>query len=222
MDQTPAHEQHNPDLLKLIPKDAKSLVEVGCSSGALAREYKKLNADSRYVGVEIDPEYAKLARRYCDAVIECDIESLDEITLRDTLQSECWIFGDALEHLRDPWLLLARIRAFIPNDGSVVACIPNAQHWSVQARLSCGDFRYEESGLMDKTHIRWFTRTTIVEMFSNAGFGIVEGFPRIFDEPDRERVLPAIRAMAVAIGADPEITVSDALALQYVIKAVPN
>src|SRR5665647_674801 len=129
MDQTPAHERHNPDLLKLIPKDARVLVEVGCSSGALAREYKKINSNCRYIGVECVSEYAKLAERHCDSVIETDIESVDENFLRDTLACDCWIFGDALEHLMNPWLLLSRIRKIIPDNGSIVACIPNAQHW---------------------------------------------------------------------------------------------
>ncbi|HJV74348.1 MAG TPA: methyltransferase domain-containing protein [Noviherbaspirillum sp.] len=221
MHQTPVHEQHNPDLLAFIPKNAKRLVEVGCSSGALAREYKRINKDSHYIGIEIVPEYAQLAQRYCDQVMELDIEEVDEGYLRDKLLSECWIFGDALEHLKDPWALLAKIRQVIPESGSIVACIPNAQHWSIQARLSCGDFRYESSGLLDRTHLRWFTRATIIDMFEEARFEIVEGIPRIFDEPARENFLPAIRAMATSMGVDPDMAVDDALPLQYVIRAVP-
>lgn len=221
MDQTPAHENHNPDLLELIPRNAKTIVEVGCSSGALAREYKKINSDCRYVGVECVPEYVKLAERYCDSVIELDIERANEDIFRDTLACDCWIFGDVLEHLRDPWTLLSRIRKFIPDSGSVVACIPNAQHWSVQARLSCGDFRYENSGLLDRTHLRFFTKHTIMEMFHNAGFKIANAGAKIYNEPDREKVLPVIKSMAACIGADPDMAARDALPFQYVIRAVP-
>lgn len=222
MDQTPATEQHNPDLLSFIPKDVRRIVEVGCGSGALAREYKKINGACSYIGIDVVPEYTKLARRYCDTVLELDIESVDEKFLQDNLNCDCWVFGDALEHLRDPWLLLSRVRKIIPGEGNIVACIPNAQHWSVQARLNCGMFRYQISGLLDKTHLRWFTRTTIIEMFQTAGFRIVEGRPRIFDDPEREKVLPAIRLMAQCIGADPEVAVNDALPLQYVVRAVPS
>ena len=220
MEQTPLHEQHNPDLLNFIPKDAKRIVEVGCSSGALAREYKKINSNCRYIGVECVAKYAKLAEKYCDSVVVLDIESVDENFIRDEFSCDCWIFGDALEHLRDPWLLLKKIRKSIAKDGSIVACIPNVQHWSVQARLSCGDFRYENSGLLDKTHLRWFTRQTIVEMFQNTGFKIVEGMPRIFDEPRRETILPIIKLMAERIGVNPEMAVNDALPLQYVVRAI--
>jgi SAM-dependent methyltransferase len=221
MQQTPVHEVHNPDLLRFMPPDLRRIVEVGCSSGALAREYKKLNPGCYYTGIEIAPEFAELARRHCDSVHVLDIEDASEAYLRESLGADGWIFGDALEHLRDPWSLLERIRRIVPSTGCVVACIPNAQHWSVQARLSAGLFRYEPSGLLDRTHLRWFTRITIVEMFHGAGFKIVAGVPRILNEPQRETVLPAIRTMASSLGIDPEQAVTDALALQYVVRAVP-
>lgn len=221
MEQTPVHEQHNVDLLTLIPSEVKTLVEIGCSSGALAREYKKINRHCHYIGVDIVPEYVKLAKRFCDTAIALDIETADSVFLREKLSSECWIFADSLEHLRDPWALLSKIRKIIPANGCIVACIPNAQHWSVQARLSIGDFRYQDMGLLDKTHLRWFTRATIVEMFENAGFQIVAGKPRILDEPDREKFLPLIHAMASSLGVDADLAVSDAIPFQHVVKAVP-
>ncbi|MDR3481509.1 MAG: methyltransferase domain-containing protein [Burkholderiaceae bacterium] len=221
MQQTPIHDVHNADLLAYIPKDARRLVEVGCSSGALAREYKKINANSHYIGIEIVPEYAQLAKRHCDEVMTFDIETLDVDFLRKKLSGDCWIFADSLEHLRDPWSLLSKIRQIIPSDGSIVACIPNAQHWSVQARLSCGAFVYEDIGLLDRTHLRWFTRATIFDMFEKAGFKIVDGMPRVYDEPDREKILPSIRTMATNMGADPDMAVNDALPTQYVVKATP-
>jgi SAM-dependent methyltransferase len=222
MDQTPVHDDHNPDLLKLMPTGARFVIEVGCSSGALAREYRKLNKQCRYVGVEISPKYAKLARRYCDAVFDIDIECAGGELFDDAATCDCWIFGDSLEHLRDPWSLLGRIRQVIPSGGCVVACIPNAQHWSMQVRLSYGNLRYEDSGLLDRTHLRWFTRSTILEMFRDTGFRIEGGIPRVFDEPNRDRFLPLIGAMAEAVGANRETAINDAIPFQYVIKAVPN
>jgi SAM-dependent methyltransferase len=220
MDQTPVHEQHNPDLLCLMPLAARRIVEVGCSSGALAREYKKANPSCDYVGVEIVDEYARLARRHCDSVLELDIETLDEEAVR-RLEADCWVFGDSLEHLRDPWALLRRIRASIPRDGQVVACIPNAQHWSVQARLACGELRYEDLGLLDRTHLRWFTRITILEMFQQSGFKVIAMNARVFNDPQRDRVLPAIEMMARSLGANAAQAVADATVFQYVLGAVP-
>jgi SAM-dependent methyltransferase len=220
MEQTPIHELHNPDLLRFIPISSRRLIEVGCSSGALAREFKKLAPEASYLGIEIDANYAELAKRFCDDVTVLNIENADVDFWRDHADRDCWIFGDTLEHLQNPWHILRRIYEILPAGGAVVACIPNAQHWSLQARLSIGDFRYESSGLMDKTHLRWFTRQTILEMFSQAGFVIEDGMPRIFDEPQREIFLPIIGEMAKLAGADPQVAISDALPLQYVIRAI--
>jgi len=221
MEQTPVHERHNPDLLGVMPTTATRVIEVGCSSGALAREYRKLNASARYTGIEIDAGYAKLATRHCDEVLHLDIESADDAFFRAAGDCDCWVFGDTLEHLRDPWRVLQRIRTTLPPHGCIVACVPNVQHWSLQVRLSTGAFRYEPAGLLDRTHLRWFTRQTLVDLFRSCGFRIELGLPRIFDEPDRDRFLPLIAALAKAAGANPEVAVGDALAFQYVIRATP-
>ena len=92
----------------------------------------------------------------------------------------------------------------------------------MQDKSSISDFRYEKSGLFDKTHLRWFTRQTIFDMFDQAGFEIKAGMPRIFNEPSRELFLPIIEQMAKAAGVDPQVAVSDALPLQYVIRGVPK
>jgi SAM-dependent methyltransferase len=221
MEQTPAHDRHNPELLKFMPDNARRVVEVGCSTGALARAYKAINPQAHYIGVEIDPAYAELARRHCDEVLVQDMDAVGPELLRSSLAADCWVFGDSLEHLRDPWALLAKIRAAIPADGCIAACIPNAQHWSVQMRLNSGEFRYEDAGLLDRTHLRWFTRRTMHEMFAQAGFKITQGHAIIFHDPRRDQFLPAIGAMATAAGADAEMAVRESLATQYVWLAVP-
>lgn len=218
--QTPIHDQHNPELLSEMPLDAKRVIEVGCSSGALARAYRKLNPSCEYIGTEIDPDYAAVARQHCQQVIVGNIEQmLDEI---QTTQGkfDCWVFGDVLEHLYDPWRVLKRIAddLLTPN-GSVVACIPNIQYWGMQLSVNMGDFRYQDSGLMDRTHIRWFTRVTIIEMFEKAGLQVVSVSGRIFDEPQREKFMPLLRALAEATGADPDQAVEDATPLQWVVCA---
>lgn len=221
MEQTPIHDNFNPDLLRFLPPGMKRVVEVGSSSGALARAYRETNPGCEYIGIEIDPAYVEASKRHCSDVICGNVEHLEDDVFGRLFPADCWVFGDALEHLYDPWALLERIRKQIGPASRIVACVPNAQHWSMQASLNCGLLRYQPSGLMDRTHIRWFTRTTLVEMFAGAGFRIVDGCSRIFDEPQRDHVLPAIRAMASAIGANPQQAVDDALPLQWVVSAVP-
>lgn len=220
--QSSAPQNYNHDLLRLIPANARGVVEIGCNNGALANAYKLINPTCVYTGVEIDPDNAERARAYCDAVLHLDIESVGDDffeAYRDS--SNVWIFGDVLEHLRDPWKVLARIRRALPSDGCVVVCLPNAQHWSLQAKLSVGDLRYEDSGLLDRTHLRFFTRATMFELFQGAGLKIEQGYPRIFGELKNENIISAIKLMALGVGADPDLALQDAMALQYVVKAVP-
>ncbi len=210
---------YNPDLLALMPPGHR-VIEVGCSTGALAHAYQALHGDTDYWGIEFDPKAAEMARRHCKQVMALDVEAMSDKELAELGSRTCWVFGDVLEHLRDPWRLLARIRKVLPPGGCIVVSVPNAQHWQLQAKLAIGDFRYTDAGVMDRTHLRWFTRITLLEMFAQAGFRMEAGTPRIFDEPEREKVLPVIRAMAEAAGRSPELAVQDALALQYVVRFV--
>jgi SAM-dependent methyltransferase len=221
--QTPIENRHNTELLALMPTTAARVVEVGCGGGALAREYAKLNPACDYIGIEVEPEYAALARAWCSRVITGNIESIDDPTFDSLFPCSCWVFADVLEHLWDPWSVLRRIRQRLPNDASIIACIPNAQHWSFQARLNCGALRYEASGLLDRTHIRWFTRATAIEMFQSTGFEVVDGGARLVEENEvhRNAGLAGVRAMAEAIGGDMDAAVSDAIAFQWIICAAP-
>jgi 2-polyprenyl-3-methyl-5-hydroxy-6-metoxy-1,4-benzoquinol methylase len=221
MKQTPAYNIVNMDLFNFMPLDCSRVVEVGCMHGDLARVYRSNNLRSEYIGIEIDPEYAKVAERHCTRTIAGNIEELDAKTMNSLFPSDCWVFGDCLEHLRDPWMLLRRIRESIDSDGCLLACIPNAQNWSVQMRLAKGHFFYEDSGLMDRTHIRWFTRITLIEMFKSTGWKIENAISRNLHAPQEEQCLAAIAAMAKMAGFDAAVAVQDATPFQYVFKVKP-
>ncbi|WP_157269899.1 class I SAM-dependent methyltransferase [Azohydromonas aeria] len=222
MKQTPAHHVVNQELLALIPDGAQRVVEIGCMLGAMAQAWRGAHPRAEYVGVDIDPDYARAAAEHCTQAFAGDVERLEPAVFDSLFPSDCWIFGDCLEHLRDPWTLLRRIRERIDPQGCLLTCIPNAQHWSVQWRLASGQFRYEDNGLMDRTHIRWFTRITMLEMFAAAGWKVEQGLTRNLPaSPLQEGVLAGIRSMAQASGFDPETAVRDALPFQYVFKLVP-
>ena len=222
MKQTPLRDYFNADVLALVPKEATRVVEVGCGNGAMAREYRKINPRCEYVGIEIVPEYAEASGAYCTRVLIGNIERMSEGDFQSLFPSSCWIFSDVLEHLYDPWAVLRRIRSAIAADSSVIASIPNAQHWSIQRYLNRGDLMYKEIGLMDRTHIRWFTRITISELFGVTGFKIVEGGGIIVDElPEQRATLEGIRALARVAGTDPEEAVADATPFQWIVRAMP-
>lgn len=222
MKQTPAHSVVNMDLFALIPPQAERVVEVGCMHGQMGRMFLQGKPQASYVGIDIDPDYAQVAAAHCTRTIAGDIETLNEAVFDSLFPSDCWIFGDCLEHLRDPWAMLQKVRSRIAPGGALVACIPNAQHWSVQWRLMTGQFRYEDSGLMDRTHLRWLTRITMLEMFAATGWRVDHGVARYLPEsPLQASVLEGVRAFAQVCGANVDEAVRDATAFQYVFRLLP-
>ena len=117
---------------------------------------------------------------------------------------------------------MKRVREHIDPAGCMLICIPNAQHWSVQWRLLSGNFRYEDQGLMDRTHIRWFTRQTLLEMFADTGWQIAQGMTRNIASPAEAQSLQAVRAFATASGLDPDQAERDAKPFQYMFSLRPH
>ncbi len=223
MKQTPAYDVANTDILSLVPDAARRVVDVGCMLGTLARAIRQRSPQTKVTGIDIDPDYAERAAEHCDEAFSCDIESIETDRWDGLFPSDCWVFGDCLEHLRDPWTLLKNIRTAIDDDGCLLVCLPNAQHWSVQWRLASGQFRYESSGLMDRTHIRWFTRTTALEMLQTSGWTVEAGMTRNLPPVQgQDDYLQALRSLALAGGFDQDQAVADAVPFQYIFKCVPD
>jgi len=219
--QTPAHEGFNQDVLQMMPTNLARVVEVGSSSGALAGVYRQSNPQTEYIGMEIDAEYAKWSSQRCSRVLHANIEHISDAELQSLLPVDCWVFADVLEHLYDPWRVLKRLRTMMRPTDCVVACLPNTQHWSVLTRLVSGNLWYEDMGLLDRTHIRFFTRITLIKMFEEAGFRIEAGRPRIFNFEHQQTVVEAIHAFARTLGLDPELCARDAVVFQHVVRAYP-
>lgn len=209
----------NADLLEFVPEGAVRVVEAGCADGAFGRAWLDRHPRGDCVGIEVDAALAALARTRLPRVLAADVERLDDATLAALAPVDAWVFGDVLEHLVDPWALLARIRATLAPSGAVAACIPNMQHWSVTVRLVTGELHYEAAGLLDRTHLRWFTRATIDAMFRGAGYDVVRWGRRVYDAPMRDRALAAIGNMAAVVGADPDAARSDADVFQWLVLA---
>jgi 2-polyprenyl-3-methyl-5-hydroxy-6-metoxy-1,4-benzoquinol methylase len=220
--QTAANEVANHDLLELMPANAARVVEAGCGVGALAREYRKANPGCEYIGIELEADYAELARRHCTRVVEADLERMSDAELDAIGSCNCWVFADVLEHLMDPWRLLARLPARLAPDGCVVACIPNMQHYSVVARLATGELFYQENGLLDRTHLRWFTRTTVMQLFEEAGFTVTMLGGRRFNEPHAATMSEAVCRLAAELGADAQQAARDVAAYQWLVRAQPG
>ncbi len=207
----------NPELLERIPLDARLIVDIGCGGGALGGAYKRRNPACRYVGIESDLARAQRAATRIDEVVVTDIEShkLDFGTDR----VDCLIYGDVLEHLRDPWSLLRRNVETLSETGTVLLCMPNVEHWSFAERLLRGTWDYEPQGLFDQTHLRWFSFDTTRRALAAAGLAISDVTPRIFDLEQAQEFARAMRPALDALGIDAQNYLARSAPIQHVWRA---
>jgi 2-polyprenyl-3-methyl-5-hydroxy-6-metoxy-1,4-benzoquinol methylase len=158
-------------IVELVGQD-KTVLDVGAATGYVAKILTERGCS--VTGIEVDPDAAREAEAHCEKVITGDIESMDLQTELGGDSFDVIVFGDVLEHLREPLQTLKRFKPFLRPDGYVVTSIPNVAHGSVRLALLQGKFQYQSLGLMDDTHLRFFTRDTIEEMFTDAGLAITE------------------------------------------------
>ncbi|KZR61792.1 hypothetical protein PMIT1303_01992 [Prochlorococcus sp. MIT 1303] len=214
------YDQINPDLLYRLPTTAKTILEIGCGSGALGQAFKAINPDATYLGVELMNEPARIARTRLDQVWTCNVEIDGQFTLPDSHQSiDALVYGDVLEHLNNPLRLLQQQQEWLSEDGVVIACIPNVQHWSVLLNLISGRWPQEDQGIFDRTHLRWFTRQSIEELFKAAGLHLAEIHPRIFKPEKAQQFAMAMAPSLKAMNINPDQLLQGCAPLQYVITA---
>jgi len=190
-------------ILRAIVSFAKErklkILDVGCATGFLARELQKRGHE--VIGIEIDKEAAKEAKKYCSKVI---VESADSPKIQFPKESfDVIIFGDVLEHLPDPPSVLSRYKHFLKSDGLISISTSNVANWYVRVNLLFGRFEYEEKGIMDKTHLRFYTRKSLKKIIKGAGLHIVDfkgtpiPFPMIWPITAKGKPLHAIHLLYV-------------------------
>lgn len=208
----------NDDLLSLIPMNARTVLEVGCGSGAMGALYKSHHPEARYFGVELDPLAARRARHYLDVVLCADVESND-LHLDVFPEMDCIIYGDVLEHLRDPWAILRQHAGLLRAQGLVLACIPNVQHWSVLLTLLRGDWPVTNEGLFDRSHLRWFTRSGIEALFNDAGLRLLRMQSRVVNPEGAKAFVEAIQQGLPTFGLDSQNVLEGVMPFQYIVVA---
>jgi SAM-dependent methyltransferase len=198
----------------------KRVLEFGCASGYMSELLA--GAGCRVTGIEIDPKAAAEARNFCDEVIVADLDARPIVDLLPATPFDVAVFGDVLEHLRDPWKMLDDTRAFLAPDGFAVLSVPNIAHGSVRLSLLRGNFDYTSEGLLDDTHLRFFTLKSLRELCLRAGYSI-EAIERtkvpIFETGHSHPNLDPADfdpSVIASIQEDPEHDT-----LQFIIKAVP-
>jgi len=150
--------------------DRKDLdvLDVGCGFATTSQHIARRG--NRVTGIESSVEAVTVSRERIDEVIHADLQQLDALGNR---RFDVIIFADVLEHLAWPIGVLRGYLGLLKDGGSVIVSLPNVGLWSVRLNLLMGRFRYEETGVLDRTHLRFFTRRTAREMIEQAGLQVV-------------------------------------------------
>jgi 2-polyprenyl-3-methyl-5-hydroxy-6-metoxy-1,4-benzoquinol methylase len=213
------HHHERPEVVSVVAPQGLRVLEVGCAAGAMGALMLRSGA-REVVGLEVHPGAAAEARTRLSAVCQTDLETLEELPYPDGY-FDCITYADVLEHLREPEAVLARLRRYLAADGSIVCSIPNVRHESVLMPLLLdGSFTYRDEGVLDRTHLLFFTAREILALVDGAGFGVV-GELRV-SRTHPSRYLDAVAELVRNLGGDERRFREEATIVQYIFKARPR
>ncbi len=160
-------------IVSLIRKEEKDIMEVGCGRGEITRHLSSLG--KRVIGVEIREEKAAEARRFCNELIIGDIENGHTIDSIRSLQRlyDLILYSEVLEHLSRPDLTLLDTRQFLRPGGAILVVLPNVAFYKTRLMLLRGRWDYTDEGILDRTHLKFFTRKTAEVLIREAGFRVL-------------------------------------------------
>ncbi|MAZ70761.1 MAG: methyltransferase [Porticoccus sp.] len=165
------YRQARPEMLDHMAWNVGCCLEVGCGSGNFAQLVKKHKNVSEYWGIEIEEQSAKEAKKTLNRVLLGNAEELVEQLPNNYFDTV--VFNDSLEHLVDPLGLLKIIKTKLTAKGHIVASIPNVRYYkNLYNLIFKKQWCYEDSGILDRTHLRFFTQQSIIDTFAEAGFNV--------------------------------------------------
>ncbi len=206
------------DVVNFVPPGSRVL-ELGPATGYMSQAFSKQRGCT-VVGIEFDVDMAAKAAPFCERLIIGDLDRLDLKAELGDERFDAIVSADVIEHLKDPLGALRRLRPFLKEGGRFAISIPNIGHGSVRLALLSGRWEYRPWGLLDSTHLRFFTRATFARLLEEAGLDLVELRPHELpvgaaEVEFDEAVLPE----GIIEGLETE---PDARAYQYVAVAVPK
>lgn len=160
------------DIISLIPDGDHRVLEIGCGNGNTLITLQKLNKAREIVGVEINYDNLRGNCDQLDAFLVGDVEEIEPTFEEDYF--DYIIFGDVLEHLMDPASVLKRYSSFLKSAGYIIASIPNIKNYRVLLDLVLYDkFEYADAGILDRSHLRFFTRREMCSLFEQADLNVI-------------------------------------------------
>lgn len=159
------------EVAPLIPAPKAKILEIGCGAGATLAYLKHQGLCHIAYGVELMPTPAQEAAKVCDNLWVDNIETFTPPIASNSL--DVILCLDVLEHLVDPWAVVKKLTPLLKKNGVLIASIPNIRHHSVLRQIIFnGDFTYEDWGILDRTHLRFFTRKTILQLAECSGLNV--------------------------------------------------
>lgn len=159
-------------VLKMVGKN-KRVLEVGCSHGYMSKILKE-ELNCYVVGIEIDKEGYEISKNICDKTLLGDIEDINLIEMLKEETFDVIIFADVLEHLNNPAEVLRNVKKLLKDCGEIIISIPNISYISVILDLINDRFQYRKLGILDNTHLRFFTKNSIISLLENVGFQVLK------------------------------------------------
>ena len=152
----------------------KRVLEIGAGPGSITRLLKE-HGQCHVTAVELDSEAIEKLSAYCDRVYQCDLNTPDwPAAFSADTKFDVVVAADVLEHLYDPWATLRTMQSLLTDGGCLVVSLPHIGHQGLIASLAAGQFEYQDWGLLDRTHIRFFSIASMQRLFENAGLKILE------------------------------------------------
>jgi 2-polyprenyl-3-methyl-5-hydroxy-6-metoxy-1,4-benzoquinol methylase len=161
-----------PEMLQFVPLERKRILEVGCGVGTFGKQLKERSSEVKVWGIEPDSSSADAAEKVLDRVIRgvFEVETPELAGER----FDCIVFNDVLEHMTDPDVALLAAKQHLTADGLVIASIPNILYFpTFYMIVKTQDWRYEDKGILDNTHLRFFTRKSIERLFKDSGYDVI-------------------------------------------------
>lgn len=182
------------EITPLLPSQPGRVLEIGCGSGATLGWLRRDRRAIHTVGVEISEAAADTARVHAHEVYCLDFERV-ELEGRDC-QFNLILCLDVLEHMVNPWHVIDRlVSQYLAPGGSLIVSLPNVRHHSVVLPLLFGGrWEYQEAGLLDRTHLRFFTRDTAIDLLTHRHLDSVHCIGSGFEWPSRKGVFNALTA----------------------------
>jgi SAM-dependent methyltransferase len=219
----PYHDNTRVEIASFISEPPALVLDIGCGGGATGKLIKQKFPGAKVVGIERNPQAAERARQVLDDVICGDLHEIPMHARLGKARVDLVLLLDVLEHLYDPWRALECVHNWLSPGTRVLASIPNVRNLATLDQLAGGRWNYEANGVLDITHVRFFTKESLRELFEDTGYGIVDMQPLLRPELIDCHVVARrpgrITTKNLTIEFHDLESLEDLYALQYVIDA---